>query len=443
VDDFIRAEMREQHIPGLSLAVVRDGRVVRSGGYGAASLELNAPATPDTVYPLASLTKPLTATAVLLLAEDGKLGLDDKIGRFLQKTPAAWREVTVGQLLAQTSGIKDYLNELHGKTCNGTSPEEITAAVGELPLSFPPGSRWEYSNTNYVVLQRILQAVSGKSYDELLAERVFRPLGMAATRRNRPDDVVPNRAAGYAWDGERMRNSPYLEPTLYGNADAGLLSSVLDLARWDIALSGGRLLTAAGRERMERPARLAGGAAAPYGLGWHLDTVNGRRLVYHDGNLAGSASWLGRYPDDRLTVIVLTNRGDARAGRIGRHVAGLLAPVLSDAPVADREPAVTALLKTVLAKLRDGTLGPEPFTPEMWKNLYPEGARAFQQILRASGTFRSLALLERKAGGETRTYRYRVEFDDGKDEGREKKRLILDLSLTAGNKISDLSGSQE
>jgi CubicO group peptidase (beta-lactamase class C family) len=214
VDDYVRSEMREQHVPGLSLAAVRNGEVIRAQGYGLASLELNAPATAETVYPIASITKQLTAAAILLLVQDGKFGLDDKISRYLEKTPPAWREVTVRQLLANTSGIKDHLNEMHGKTCNGTSPEEIALHIGELPLNSAPGSQWLYSNTNYLLLGMIIQRASGKAFDQFLAERVFRPLGMKATRRNNPGDVVPNRAAGYVWDGAQVRNSPFLDPTL-------------------------------------------------------------------------------------------------------------------------------------------------------------------------------------------------------------------------------------
>jgi len=414
VDDYVRSEMREQHVPGLSLAVVRNGEVVKAQGYGLASLELNAPATAETVYPIASVTKQLTAAAILLLVQDGKLGLDNKISRYLEKTPPAWREVTVRHLLANTSGIKDHLNEMHGKTCNGTSPEEIASHLGELPLNSAPGSQWLYSNTNYLLLGMILQRVSGKAFDQFLAERVFRPLGMKATRRNSPGDVVPNRAAGYVWDGTEVRNSPFLDPTLYDNADTGLLSSVLDLARWDAALYGNGVLDESSRERMWTPVKLANGSTYPYGFGWHLDDVNGHRLVYHDGNRADGSSMIGRYLDDRLTVIVLANRSDVNTGRIARHVAGLMMPALrpADRPIEDTEPRVTALVKAVLLAIQAGTVGPEPFTPEMWKDFYPAGVQGFQSALRSSGAFKSLDLLSRKAQGDARIYRYRAVFGE-------------------------------
>jgi D-alanyl-D-alanine carboxypeptidase len=440
VDDYIRSEMREQHIPGLSIAIVRSGRVVKAQGYGLASVELNAPATADTVYPLASITKPFTAEAVLLLAQEGKLGLDDKIGRYVEKTPAAWREVTVRQLLTHTSGIKDHLNEMHGKTCNGTSPEEIASYIGTLPLNFAPGTQWMYSNTGYLLLQIVLQKVSGKPFDAFLAERVFGPLGMRATRRNSLDDVIANRAAGYLWEGGRLRNSPFLEPTLYDNADAGLLSSVLDLARWDAALDedGGKsILKASSREQMWAPVKLVNGSTYPYGLGWHLEDVHGHRLVYHDGNRQDGSSVMARYVDDKLTVIVLTNLGNAATTRIARHLAGLLVPALAaaDRPIADPEPEVTARIKAVLLAIQNGTIDAAPFTPEMWKGFYPAGVQGFRQALQSFGAFKSIALLARETKGDARTYRYQVTFGE--------TAMIIDFTLTKEGRISELTGGQQ
>ena len=437
VDDYIASAMREQHVPGLSLAVVREGRIVKAKGYGLASVELNAPATPETVYRLASITKQFTAAAVLLLAQDGKLGLDDKIGRHLDQTPAAWKEVTVRQLLAHTSGIRDYLNEMQGRTCNGTSPEEIAAHLGALPLSFPPGSRWMYSNTGYLLLEMIIKKVSGKPFDEFLAARVFKPLGMQTTRRNSPDDIIPNRAAGYVWDHGRLRNSPFLEPTLWDNADAGLLSSVLDLARWDAALSGDGILRASSREQMWTPGKLADGSASAYGLGWFLEEQNGHRLAYHDGNRLDGSTAIARYLDDKLTVIVLTNKSEGGPMLIARHVAGLMAPALSlaDRPLADTEPQVTALIQRVLLKIQDGTIDPEPFTPEAWKKLYPLDIQGFQQALRSFGAFKSLTLLTRETKGDARSYRYRAVFGE--------TTLAIDCTVTPENRISALAGGQQ
>src|SRR5215831_5091270 len=172
IDDYIKSQMQEQHIPGLSVAVVKEGRVISAKGYGLANVELNVPATAKTVYHLASITKQFTAAAIMLLVQDGKLGLDDKISRYLENTPANWQAVTVRQLLTHTSGIKDHLNEMSAHTENGTTPADMVAVLGDLPLNFTPGSNAFYSNTGYLVLGMIIQKVSGKSYDEFMTERI-------------------------------------------------------------------------------------------------------------------------------------------------------------------------------------------------------------------------------------------------------------------------------
>jgi CubicO group peptidase (beta-lactamase class C family) len=437
VDDFVRSKMQEQHVPGLSLAVVRNGKLLKAKGYGWANLELKVPATPRTVYHLASVTKQFLAAAILLLARDGKLQLDDKISRFLDKTPERWKDITVRQLLTHTSGIKDYLNDLHGSTQDGTSPEEIVSVVREMPLNFDPGSKWQYSNTGYLLLDVILKKITGKSYDEVLAERVFQPLGMKDTRRNNPSDIVPNRTAGYVWEGGKIKNGPYLDPTMYDNGDGGLLSTVLDLARWDAALNGDSLLTASEKQAWWSAVKLSDGSTSPYGFGWQIMEVNGHRAVYHTGNHADTSTILLRYPDDQLTVILLENRGNAHPQIIASHVAGLYLPAVmpADTPIKDTEPQVTALIKSVLVGIHDGHLDDSVFTSEAWKKIYPEDLAGFHQIFQSSGDFKSLDLLAHEEKEGKRTYRYRAVFgEDG---------FLISCTLTSDGKISHLEGSSE
>jgi len=176
VDSYIEKSMSRQHIPGLSLVILRDGRIVKAKGYGLASVQFHVPASPETVYELASATKPLVATAIMILVQDGKISLDDKISAYVENTPDAWKSITIRNLLTQTSGMSAALN-------------------------FAPGDKWSYSNTGYVLLGMIIQKVSGQTYDAFLDEHVFKPLGMTNTRRDVPDEVVPNRAIGYLWTG--------------------------------------------------------------------------------------------------------------------------------------------------------------------------------------------------------------------------------------------------
>jgi len=336
VDEYVERAMAHQHIPGLSLVVVREGRVVKAKGYGLASVEHHAPATPSTVYELASTTKPFVATAILLLVQDGKLRLDDRMGQYVDSVPARWSGVTIRHLLTHTSGIKDYLADLRHDFAHDSPPEAVARVVLDAPANFEPGAKWSYSNSGYVLLGMIVRRVSGESYDAFLARRVFGPLGMTATRHDTPDEIVADRASGYLWYGPGgMHNGDFLKYLMTNHGDRGLLSSALDLARWDVALSDGRVLSASTREAMWRPVSLAGGGSYGYGLGWFVDTVRGHRHMYHPGGAPGTAAVLSRYPDDRLTVIVLTNGGAAYPQALDLGIARHYLPTLGPGPVVD------------------------------------------------------------------------------------------------------------
>jgi CubicO group peptidase (beta-lactamase class C family) len=341
VDAYIKTSMEKQHIPGLSLVVIRDGKIIKANGYGLASMELNVAAKPETVYELASATKPFTATAVMLLVQDGKINLDDRISKFVEDTPVTWKGITVRHLLTHTSGIKNYLGDLRRDFPHDSPPETIVRAAIEAPLNFAPGEKWSYSNTGYVLLAMIVQNVSGKSYDAFLDERVAKPLGMADTRHDNPDEVIPNRAVGYLWNGAGgLRNCDYLKYLMTNHGDRGILSTVLDLAKRVAALSTDRVLGSASKEAMWAPVRLNDGSTFDYGLGWFLGTTNAHRHVFHAGGAPGSATIISRYPDDRLTVILLANGGAA-------YVQGL------DLGVAQRY--IPNLVSHAVKKL-DGTL---------------------------------------------------------------------------------------
>jgi CubicO group peptidase (beta-lactamase class C family) len=342
VDDYLKRRMAREHIPGLSLVVIRHGRIVKAKGYGLASLELGVPARPDTVYDLASTTKPFVATAILLLAQDGKLTLDDRVGTFVESVPESWQAITIRHLLSHTSGIKDYLSDLRRDFPHDTPPEQIVTAAMEAPLNFPPGEKWSYSNTGYVLLGMIVQKVSGKSYDVLLQERVLDPLGMAATRRSTPDGVVPRRASGYLWYGGAFHNGDFLKYLMANHGDRGLLSTALDLAKWDADLSSNRILPPAATKAMWTPViRFDGGYTYPfsYGLGWFIKTINGHRQLSHPGGAPGTGAILSRYPDDDVTVILLSNGGRAFMQALDLGVARHYIPGLSAVRMVKLRPA--------------------------------------------------------------------------------------------------------
>ena len=313
VDSVVEAQRKSQKIPGVSLAVCRDGRIVKAAGYGLANVEWDIPVTPETIFQTGSVGKQFTATAVMMLVEEGKLGLDDKIVKFIPEAPATWNDVTVRNLLTHTSGIADYGGEedTMGKGVinfrKDYTEEELVQAFAKMPKDFPAGQKWSYSNTGYVLLGVIIHRVTGEFYGDFLQERIFGPLGMTSTRIISEADIVPHRSSGYRLVKGEWKNQEWVAPTLNTTADGALYTNVLDLAKWDAALYTTKLIKRSSLDAMWTPVKLTNGETYPYGFGWDLASKDGRRAVSHDGAWQGFTMSITRYLDERLTVIVMTN----------------------------------------------------------------------------------------------------------------------------------------
>jgi CubicO group peptidase (beta-lactamase class C family) len=322
VDALVQAHMKDRLIPGLSLAVIKDGKVVLVKGYGLANVEHNVPAKPETIYQSGSMGKQFTATAVMMLVEDGKLGLDDRISKYLDGTPEAWKEITVRHLLTHTSGIKNYspkdLNYRQDYT-----EEELQKKAASFPLDFAPGEKWRYSNTGYVLLGIVIHKASGEFYGDLLSRRVFKPLGMETARIINEPDIIPNRAAGYTPKNGQLKNQDWVSPSLNTTADGSLYLSVLDMAKWDAALSTEKLLKKESLEQMWTPVKLRDGKTEPYGFGWAVREIKGHRVVEHGGVWQGFAAAIVRYRDDKLTVVIMTNQTAGNPGKLALVLAEL------------------------------------------------------------------------------------------------------------------------
>ena len=248
-DEYIKGEMQKQRIPGLSAAVVRRGEVIKAKGYGLASVELNVAASPETVYKIGSISKQFLATGIMLLAGEGRLGLKDPISKYLDGTPGSWKDITIWHLLTHTSGL---VREAPGfNPLKIQSDAEVIKTAYPLPLRFQPGEKWEYCNLGYFTLAEIIRKVSGKAWSEFLDERVFKPLGMNATRTTSMKDIILNRADAYFWEGNKLLNA---EDLIALRPSGAFVSTVRDLAKWDAALYGDTILTASARERMWQPA---------------------------------------------------------------------------------------------------------------------------------------------------------------------------------------------
>jgi CubicO group peptidase (beta-lactamase class C family) len=326
VTEYVRAEMERQHIPGLSLLVVSKGKIVRADGFGLANVELQVPAKAETVFQSGSVGKQFTATAVMMLVEEGKIGLDDPLTKYFADAPATWKDVTVRELLSHTAGFGDYPKNFDFRK-DWTEDEELKL-IESIPLAYPPGTKWAYSNFGYVTLGILIHRVAGEFYGDFLRQRIFQPLGMSSTRIISEADIVPNRAAGYRLVKGELKNQEWVAPVVNTTADGSLYFTILDLAKWDAALYTERLLKRSSLDLMWTPAKLKSGEAnggrvnsGNYGLGWFIDSRNGHRCIHHDGSWQGFETAIDRYVDDRLTVVALTNLADAEPGKITRHVA--------------------------------------------------------------------------------------------------------------------------
>jgi CubicO group peptidase (beta-lactamase class C family) len=330
IDEYIRAEMQAQKIPGLSLAVIKNGEIVLAKGYGLANVEHQVPVKPETVFQSGSMGKQFTATAVMMLVEEGKLSLDDRITKFFPDAPDTWRNITVRHLLTHTSGMGDYPDDFDLR--RDYTEDELVQRIKTIPLAFQPGEKWSYSNLAYVTLGILIHKVSGKFYGDFLQERVFKPLGMTTARVISEADIVPNRAAGYRLVDGELKNQDWVSPTLNTTADGALYLTVYDMAKWDAALYTEKLLKRSSLDQMWTAVKLNDGKTFPYGFGWALGEIRGHRVVEHGGAWQGFKSQISRYVDDKLTVVVFANQARANPAKIAHGVAALFDPQLTPAP---------------------------------------------------------------------------------------------------------------
>ncbi len=326
IDGFVRSELAQQRVPGMSVAVLRADSLLLIRGYGYANVEHHVPATDSTVYGVGSVSKQFTAAAIVMLSDQGRLSLDDPIVRYLPEGSSVWPGVTIRHLLGHTSGIpQDTMLDWRR---DYTESEMVRSAAAQL-LDSDPGDRWSYSSTGYALLGSIIHRVTGVFYGDFLRDHIFRPLGMRTARVNSDSDIVPNRAAGYYLIGDTLKNQEWVSASIGATADLGLSFSVRDLAQWAVGLNRGKVLSRAGLEASWTPVRLNNGGTYPYGLGWHVTQQRGYRRIGHGGSFQGFWATIQRYPDFDLTVIVLSNLAQANPEGIAFGIAGLLKPVLT------------------------------------------------------------------------------------------------------------------
>jgi CubicO group peptidase (beta-lactamase class C family) len=323
VDRAVRAEMDRQHIPGLALLVSRNGQAVRTQGYGLANVELKVAVTPQTLFQSGSVGKQFTATAVMMLVERGKIGLDDPLTKYFPAGPGWWKQVTIRELLSHTAGFTDYPKDFDFR--KDYTEDDLLKIVEAVPAAYTPGTQWAYSNLGFLTLGILIHHVTGQFYGDFLQDNVFKPLNMSTARVINEADIIPNRASGYRLVDGQLKNQEWVAPMVNTTADGSLYFSILDVAKWDAALYTNKLLKNADLQLMWTVAALRDGKpnSGHYGFGWFIESRNGHRVVEHEGQWQGFETQISRYVDDRLTVVVLTNLGSAEPRRIADAVAAI------------------------------------------------------------------------------------------------------------------------
>ena len=327
ITTYIESELARQHIPGVSVGILRGDSILVARGFGFSNVELQVPASDSTVYQSGSLGKQFTAAGVAMLAQQGRLRLNDRITRWLPEGAGVWDSITVRHLLTHTSGITEYTDSTFDYRKDYTEAQLVRFAAAR-PLDFSPGTRWSYSNTGYLLLGVLVYRLTGRFYGDVLRDLVFAPAGMRTTRIISEADIVPNRAAGYQLVKGRLQNQEWVAPSLNTTADGSLYFTVNDLLKWAAALNHRNVPGAAVLDLAWSPVRLNDGGLYPYGFGWDLTGQRRHTRIGHTGSWQGFKTALYRYPEFNLTVVVLANLAQAHPGAMAESIAGILEPEL-------------------------------------------------------------------------------------------------------------------
>ena len=432
VDRVVKDAMSTYRIPGVSLAVLRDGKIILLKSYGLANVEHQIPVKPETIFQSGSIGKQFTAAAIMILAQENKLSLDDKISKYFPDAPAAWKDITVWNLLTHTSGLGDYPPDVDLR--RDYTEDQFFESFKKAPLDFAPGTNWNYSNVGYVTLGILIRKVTGKYYGDFLQERIFKPLGMTTARIISEEDIIPNRSSGYRLVNGELKNQEWVSPSTNSTADGSLYFSILDLAKWDAALYTDTPLTEASRNKIWAPARLSDGTTKGYGFGWHILNLHGHRLIVHGGAWQGFKTHILRFMDSKLTIIFLTNSWETRDFKLARALAASFYPsfALPEVKVVpDTEPKTTALVRRVLMQFNMGKIDEQLFTADARRALsIKEIQSKLNMFSLPAAVINSSELVGISRENSERVYRYLL-TDFGSS-------LVCTMKLAQDGKISSI-----
>jgi CubicO group peptidase (beta-lactamase class C family) len=397
IDKIANDALAKSGVPSASIAVVRDGKLVYAKAYGDARLDPKTPATPAMRYSIGSISKEFTAAAILMLQQQGKLSLDDKIAKFFPDLTDA-DHITLRQILSHTSGYQDYWPQdyLMPPMKLATTPAQIMDGWAKKPLDFAPGSQWQYSNTGYVIAGAIVQKLTGQTPFEFLQQHVFPTLGITDAYDTNLHALPDQDARGYS----RFALGP-LRPSpkegvnwMFGAGELAMTAS--DLAKWDIAMIDQTLLQPASWRAMQTEVVLNNGLGSGYGLGVFVGKMDGHRMISHDGEVMGFTAGNTIFPDDKVAVVVLTNQDAVGTfGVIGKGIAKALFEV--------HDPAATKALvqaKAIFANLQQGRIDRSLFTADANSYFSDTAVHDYQTSLAPLGKPESFTIrAARKRGG--------------------------------------------
>jgi CubicO group peptidase (beta-lactamase class C family) len=366
VDDFIQSEWAKTKSPSIAVGIIKDGKLVKNVVYGKANLELDVPAQVGDLYEIGSITKEFTATAVMLLVEEGKIGLDDPISKYIAEAPASWEKIKIRNLLYQTSGLPDYALEEGIGLIDSYERAKWMGIMTKLPLDYEPGIAWSYSNTNFALLGWVIEKAAGMSYTTFMRERIFKPLGMDHTTFSDPNAIIPRRAAGYLLINNQVLRSQFSSASI--NSDGTILSNIEDMAKWDASLRERNLLKPASYEEYFRAAQLNSGRWRPYGMGINISLPGAEPYYGHGGNSAGYSAGYACYPKAKVSVIVLGNIYAFGGEPLAKQIAEVYEPSLKPTPPtvkADPDTKRTERIKAGRAALGAGKADEAFLAPEV------------------------------------------------------------------------------
>jgi D-alanyl-D-alanine carboxypeptidase len=412
IDSFVTATLREKKLPGLSLAIMKDGHVVLAKGYGWRSLELREPAKTDTRFAIGSVSKQFTCACILLLAEEGKLSVHDKVAKYYPNLTRA-DDITLLDLMNHVSGYPDYypLDFVDRRMRREIEPDELLRQYAGGKLDFEPGTRYSYSNTGYVLLGRVIEKITGENYGNFLSRRILQPLGMTKTSHE-PDVAGSQFARGYTTFALGAPEQTVPEAKGWIGAAGAMYSTPSDLAKWNLALMSGKVLKPESYALMIRQRRLKDGRISEYGCGLGVRNQSSRRVLTHGGAVSGFTASSLMIPSTKSSVIMMCNQDGGLGGLPGQIFALLLKEPTPNVPKIEGPSAVEAT-KSVFTSFQKGRVNRDAFSDEFNHYLTDAKIAGAAKRLKSYGTVRQVEILTTNERGGMEVTTSRLTFKKG------------------------------